>query len=113
MNPFLPIFDKAALAERLTEELLPKFPVLTKEKIYAAVEKAWAEQEQFKLDTERAGEEALEEVITKGGSGIVLAGRPYHLDPEINHGIPEMINGLGLGLAVLTEDSVAHLGNIV
>ena len=110
MNPFLPIFDKTALAERLTEELLPKFPVLTKEKIYAAVDKAWAEQEQFKLDTERAGEEALEEVITKGGSGIVLAGRPYHLDPEINHGIPEMINGLGL--AVFTEDSIAHLGAI-
>ncbi len=42
--------------------------------------------------------------------GIVLAGRPYHLDPEINHGIPEMITGLGL--AVLTEDSVAHLGAV-
>ncbi|MBR4180180.1 MAG: 2-hydroxyacyl-CoA dehydratase [Treponema sp.] len=110
MDPFLPIYDKAALAERLTEELLPKFPSLSKEKIHEALEKAWAEQEQFKLDVQRAGEEALEEVITKGGSGIVLAGRPYHLDPEINHGIPEMINGLGL--AVFTEDSLAHLGKI-
>ena len=110
MNPFLPIFDKQALAERLAEELLPKFPALTREKIFAAVDKAWNEQEQFKLDVQRAGEEALEEVITKGGSGIVLAGRPYHLDPEINHGIPEMINGLGL--AVFTEDSIAHLGTI-
>ena len=110
MNPFLPIYDKQALAERLTEELLPKFPVLTKEKIFAAVDKAWEEQEQFKKDVQHAGEEALEEVITKGGSGIVLAGRPYHLDPEINHGIPEMINGLGL--AVFTEDSIAHLGAI-
>ena len=43
-----------------------------------------------------------------GQKGIVLAGRPYHLDPEINHGIPEMVNGYGF--AVLTEDSVAHLG---
>ena len=110
MNPFLPVYDKAALADRLTEELLPKFPSLTKEKIHEALDKAWMEQEQFKHDTERAGEEALEEVITKGGSGIVLAGRPYHLDPEINHGIPEMINGLGL--AVFTEDSLAHLGTI-
>ena len=110
MNPFLPIFDKDALAERLAEELLPKFPSLTKEKIFAALEKAWIEQEQFRLDVQKAGEEALEEVITKGGSGIVLAGRPYHLDPEINHGIPEMINGLGL--AVFTEDSIAHLGKI-
>ncbi|MBR6340432.1 MAG: 2-hydroxyacyl-CoA dehydratase [Treponema sp.] len=110
MNPFLPIYDKAALAERLAEEMLPKFPTLTKEKIFAALDKAWAEQEQFREDVKRAGEEALEEVITKGGSGIVLAGRPYHLDPEINHGIPEMISGLGL--AVFTEDSLAHLGKI-
>ena len=110
MDPFLPIYDKDRLAERLCEELLPKFPQLNKKQIYDAVEKAWKEQEAFKEDVKKAGEEALEEIITKGGSGIVLAGRPYHLDPEINHGIPEMINGLGL--AVLTEDSVAHLGKI-
>ena len=110
MDPFLPIYDKDRLAERLCEELLSKFPQLNKKQIYDAVEKAWKEQEAFKEDVKKAGEEALEEIITKGGSGIVLAGRPYHLDPEINHGIPEMINGLGL--AVLTEDSVAHLGKI-
>ncbi len=110
MDPFLPIYDKDRLAERLCEELLPKFPQLKKKQIHDAVEKAWNEQEAFKEDVKKAGEEALEEIITKGGSGIVLAGRPYHLDPEINHGIPEMINGLGL--AVLTEDSVAHLGKI-
>ena len=110
MDPFLPIYDKDRLAERLCEELLPKFPQFNKKQIYDAVEKAWKEQEAFKEDVKKAGEEALEEIITKGGSGIVLAGRPYHLDPEINHGIPEMINGLGL--AVLTEDSVAHLGKI-
>lgn len=110
MDPFLPIYDKPRLADRLCEELLPKFPKLSKKQIHDAVDKAWAEQEKFKEDVRKAGEEALEEVITKGGSGIVLAGRPYHLDPEINHGIPEMINGLGM--AVLTEDSVAHLGKI-
>jgi len=110
MNPFLPIYDKPRLEVRLCEELLPKFPALTKEKIHKAVEAAWAEQEKFREDVRKAGEDALEEIITKGGSGIVLAGRPYHLDPEINHGIPELINGLGM--AVFTEDSVAHLGKI-
>lgn len=110
MDPFLPIYDKDRLGERLAEELLPKFPSLTKEKIKNAIDVAWAEQERFREDVRKAGEDALEEMITKGGSGVVLSGRPYHLDPEINHGIPEMINGLGL--AVLTEDSVAHLGNI-
>ena len=56
------------------------------------------------------GETAVEELIRRGANGIVLAGRPYHLDPEINHGIPELIAGLGLG--VLTEDCLAHLGTI-
>ena len=110
MDPFLPIYDKPRLIERLCEELLPKFPSLTKDKIKNAMELGWAEQEKFREEVKQKGEEALEEVITKGGSGIVLAGRPYHLDPEINHGIPELINGLGL--AVFTEDSVAHLGTI-
>ena len=110
MNPFLPIYDRERLAERLAEELLPHFKKLSKEKITEAVNAAWDEQEKFKKDVQNAGEEALEEIITKGANGIVLAGRPYHLDPEINHGIPEMIHGLGL--AVFTEDSVAQLGAI-
>ena len=54
------------------------------------------------------GEEALEYMRVHDVPGVVLAGRPYHVDPEIHHGIPEMVNSLGM--AVLTEDSVAHLG---
>ena len=110
MNPFLPIYNQKRLAERLAEELIPHFPSLTKEKIKKAVEAGFIEQEKFREETQMQGEIALEEIIRKGASGIVLAGRPYHLDPEINHGIPELINGLGL--AVFTEDSVAHLGTI-
>ena len=45
-----------------------------------------------------------------GKRGIVLAGRPYHVDPEINHGIPELI--ASYGFAVLTEDSVSHMGKV-
>lgn len=110
LNPFLPIYDKIRLGERLFEVLAPHFASLTKEAVDEALDAAWKEQEQFKKDVETAGEEALEEMIRRGANGIVLAGRPYHLDPEINHGIPEMIHGLGL--AVFTEDSVAHLGQI-
>ena len=109
MNPFLPIYDKQRLAERLFEELGEKFNISAKE-IEDAVDAGWAEQAKFRRETQIQGEEALEHIIRCGGNGIVLAGRPYHLDPEINHGIPELINGLGL--AVLTEDSVAHLGSI-
>lgn len=110
MNPFLPVYDKQRLKERLFEELSIKFKKLTRQKINEAVDAAWAEQEKFRKDVQEKGEEALEETIRRGANGIVLAGRPYHLDPEINHGIPEMINGLGM--AVFTEDSVAHLGSI-
>ena len=110
MDPFLPVYDKKRLGYRLFEELHPHFPSLSFEQIMEAVDAAWAEQEKFREDVKVAGEEALETIITNGVNGIVLAGRPYHLDPEINHGIPEMINGLGL--AVFTEDSLAQFGAI-
>ncbi len=53
------------------------------------------------------GEETLKWVEDHGGHGIVLAGRPYHNDPEINHALPELISSFGF--AVFTEDSLAHL----
>ena len=109
MNPFLPIYDKPRLAVRLYEELGPKFNI-SQEEITKAVDKAWAEQEKFRQEVRAKGEEALETIIRRGLNGIVLSGRPYHLDPEINHGIPEMITSLGI--AVFTEDSVASFGAI-
>ena len=58
-------------------------------------------------DIEKKGEETLQYLKETGRRGIVLAGRPYHIDPEIHHGIPDLINSYGV--AVLTEDSVSHL----
>ncbi len=110
MDPFLPIYDKDRLGYRLFEELHPHFNKITFDMVMRAIDDAWAEQEKFRKEIQQKGEEALEEIITTGVHGIVLSGRPYHLDPEINHGIPEMIHGLGL--AVFTEDSVAQLGHI-
>ena len=107
MNPFLPIDDEKRLATRLFEELSDKFG-MTQEEVVNAVHDAWIEQESFRDETARKGEDTIREIHDRGIKGIVLAGRPYHLDPEIHHGIPELLNGLGL--AVLTEDSVAHLG---
>ena len=76
----------------------------------AAVEAAWAEDEAFKRDIRAKGEETLAWMEATGTHGIVLAGRPYHNDPEINHAIPELLTSFGL--AVLTEDSMAHLGTL-
>ena len=106
MNPFLPIYDKERMAERLVEEFLPSG--VGGAEIGKALAAAYAEDARFKRDIQKKGEEVLKMLEEKGERGIVLAGRPYHLDPEINHGIPEMVNGYGF--AVLTEDSVAHLG---
>ncbi len=105
MNPFLPYSDKKRLTERLFEEFRSFGP--SKREVTQAVEKAWQEEENFKQAIRKKGEEVLKHLEQTGGTGIVLAGRPYHIDPEINHGIPNIITGYGM--AVLTEDSVAHL----
>lgn len=113
LNPFLPIFHKKRMGERLFEEFSEKLKSLkiTKAEITSALEKAYAEDEAFKAEMRRKGEETLAYLKENNKRGIVLAGRPYHVDPEINHGLPEMISGYGF--AVLTEDSVAHLGKVV
>ena len=106
MNPFLPIDNKDRLITRLAEE----FPDIPFNEIKEATEAAYSEQLKFKKDIEIMGQKALKEIKERKLHAIVLAGRPYHIDPEINHGIPELITSLGL--AVLTEDSIAHLGKI-
>ena len=113
LNPFLPIYHEKRLGERLFEEFSERLPELkiTKKEIADALSKAYAEDAEFKDIMRKKGEETLDFLKENGGRGIVLAGRPYHVDPEINHGLPEMISGYGF--AVLTEDSIAHLEQVV
>ncbi len=105
LSPFLPYDNPKRMKKRLLEEFA-QFGVSSSE-IGAAVDAAYAEDAAFKQDIRAKGEETVRMLRETGQRGIVLAGRPYHLDPEINHGIPEMIGGYGF--AVLTEDSVSHL----
>ena len=98
-----------ALKVRLLEELSQHYDV-TKEEINEAVDAAYAESKQVRLDIQAKGEETLAYLAETGKMGIVLCGRPYHIDPEINHGIPELINSYGI--AVLSEDSICHLGHV-
>ncbi len=107
MNPFLPIYDEKAMARRLVEEFYPLG--ISGEEIGTALLKAYEEDKKFKEDIRAKGKEVLELLEKENKKGIVLAGRPYHIDPEINHGIPEMINGYGF--AVIPEDCVADLGS--
>ena len=108
INPFLPYEHKSRLADRLYEEL--KSFDLSKGEIKKAVEAAWQEDERIKDDIRSQGEKVLDYLKANRMKGVVLAGRPYHLDPGINHGIPEVFTSNGM--AVLTEDSVAHLGDV-
>lgn len=105
-NPFLTLDSKPALKR----ELCRAFPDIARKEIGEAVDLGWQENEQVRADIRRKGEEAVAYLTRTGKKGIVLSGRPYHIDPEIHHGIPELITGFGM--AVLTEDSIAHLGVI-
>lgn len=113
LNPFLPIFDEKGMEKRLFEEAERDLPELhiTKQELKEALKKAYAEDAKFKETMRQKGEETIQYLKENHKRGIVLAGRPYHVDPEINHGLPEMITSYGF--AVLTEDSIAHLANVV
>lgn len=102
INPFVGLNDKRHLAKRLLP-FFEKFGV-TAGQMKEAVLKATKEDERYKEDLFSAGEQALIRMEAEGGQGIVLAGRPYHADPGIHHGIPELINQLGL--YVFSEESL-------
>ena len=102
-NPFLAFTSEEILADGLVKE----FSQISEREVRLAVHAGWMELEHMRKDIQKKGEETLAWMKKNHKRGIVLAGRPYHIDPEIHHGIPEMINSYGI--AVLTEDSVSHL----
>ena len=106
LNPFLP-FEPEKLAKTILE--LPEFKKynFTKKELLIAAKMAEHEYQQYKSDIRKKGEETLKYLEENNLKGIVIAGRPYHTDPEVNHGIDTLITSLGL--SVLTEDSVCHL----
>ncbi len=107
-NPFI-TFDnikslKKELERSLAEYNIPRY------KIDTAADRAYKELSAYRADIRKKGEETLAYIEENDLKGVVLAGRPYHIDPAINHGIPELFNSLGM--AVLTEDSVEHLASV-
>ena len=102
-NPFMSFRDLKTVTSALANE----FRGLPVTEVMDAAKAAWEEQEKARQDMRDKGEEVLRYMEEKHIRGIVLAGRPYHIDPEINHGIPELITSYNI--AVLTEDSVSHL----
>ena len=106
IHPFLNFESEETISYRLVEELGKKFS-LSENEIKSAVHEAWNELASCRQDMRNKGEETIRFLNETGNRGIVLAGRPYHIDPEVNHGLPELITSYNI--AVLTEDSVSHL----
>ncbi len=104
IHQFLPM-DRQSLAKRLID--IPIFQDIPLMELEGAVKAGFEEMDRYHEDIRRAGERALAELSASGRFGLILAGHPYHVDPEVHHGVAELINSCGLG--VLTEDSVAHL----
>ena len=104
-NPFMAFTS----LETATDALIREFEDIPSDEVRAAALAGWEEMAAARSDIQKKGEEILSWMEKNHKRGIVLAGRPYHADPEINHGIPELITSYGL--AVLTEDSVSHLGH--
>ncbi|MGL4483437.1 MAG: acyl-CoA dehydratase activase-related protein [Anaerovoracaceae bacterium] len=103
-HPFLP-YDNT---ERLKKELYRHLKVngIERNEINKAVDLARREDKRFRDDVKKNGEYALRYAEKNGKKAVVLAGRPYHIDPEINHGINKVISAAGM--VVLTEDSVSY-----
>jgi predicted CoA-substrate-specific enzyme activase len=101
---FLPL-DRNVLAKRLRH--IPLFADIPLFELEAVVRAGFDEMENYKNDIRKAGEAALKDIHDNGRFGVILAGHPYHVDPEVHHGIADLVNSCGMG--VLTEDSVAHL----
>ncbi len=109
IHPFINLESEETITKGLTEAFSEKFDI-PEDEIRAAVHLGFEELAKCRQDMWDKGAETVKYLDETGNKGIVLAGRPYHLDPEINHGIPELINSYGM--AVLTEDSVSNLNPV-
>ncbi|MHC5248956.1 acyl-CoA dehydratase activase-related protein [Enterococcus sp. LJL90] len=107
-NPYLNLGNEESVIKVMSEAFADLG--ISEEEMSAAVHHGYEELENFKEDIRQKGEDTLMMLNMKNEKGIVLSGRPYHLDPEINHGIAEVITQEGFH--VLTEDSISHLANV-
>ncbi len=105
IQPFLPFDNNRRLIHRLSEEL--KYFKITKKDLVFAMLRARAAFNLFKKDIRKRGTVLIKEIKETGKPAVILAGRPYHIDPAVNHGIADLITSYGI--IVLSEDSAAHL----
>ncbi len=105
LDPYVGLWRRKDCAKRLSELFLKEFGVPKKETA-AAVREAFAAYDAYVEDIHRTGDEYIQKAREEGRSIIVVAGRPYHIDPEINHGINDLITSFGFVL--ITEDCLSY-----
>ncbi|WLT11070.1 acyl-CoA dehydratase activase-related protein [Bifidobacterium asteroides] len=105
MRPYFNLSNKEKMVERIVKVF--DWAKVSEDEARTAVQEAYREDARFKEDVRQEGLRALAYMQEYGVKGVVLSGRPYHVDPEVNHGIPETI--CSLGMAVLSEDSICEL----
>jgi len=105
--PYIDLNRKKHIANAISKSL-SKYKISSK-KVANALDKAFKALDDFNLDIRNQAQIIISEARDENKKIIVLAGRPYHVDPEINHGIHKLVTSLGM--AVVTEDSVFHLAH--
>ena len=104
ISPYLDLNSKKSTVENLYKSLKDNFEWIKKRDISKAYDMAIEEYKKYKQDILKKGREAVEYAKAKGLLTVILAGRPYHIDKEINHGIYKLFSSLDI--VVLTEDSI-------
>lgn len=107
ISPHLDYCDQESMVEELHASFVEIDPTITRVEIEAALPAGLRAYEEFRADVRDIGSKALQAIRESGGHGVILACRPYHLDPEMHHGLPDQL--LSFGLSVLTAESVEHI----
>ena len=107
MYPYIDINNQKSMVKTLLPCLQKIDRSITKHQLSSAIRKAFVAYEEYKNLLRKEGENAIVYARNNGHRIMILAGRPYHIDPEIGHGIDKLATSLGF--VVVSEDSVAHL----
>jgi predicted CoA-substrate-specific enzyme activase len=110
LHPYMDLSNHKNVARVVFDSLKNKYPQITKKQVTNAINNGFSAMDDYRQDVIKKGEEIIKFARENGKNIIVIAGRPYHIDKEVNHGIHKLMSTLDL--AVVTEDSVAHLGTL-
>lgn len=107
ISDFISIANKKVFNEKIYKILKKYFKDISKSEISKASQLAYNEYQNYLNDIRNTAQKYINNARLNNQQIIVLAGRPYHLDPQVNHGIDKLI--AGFGLCVISEEAVSHL----